>query len=65
MKLKKTITVIKYTVIIIFAVMGIGMVGGVPVQASNKNENTIELNIDLKNETNDEDNEILELEIKQ
>lgn len=64
-KLKKIHIIIKYTFIILVAVAGIGIVGGVPVQASNKNKKIIEVNVELMNDNQEDDNETLELEIKQ
>lgn len=63
MKFKKAISITKYSLLIIFAIIGIGVDGAVPVQNSKK-ENSLEVDIELVEERNDvEEEDMLELKL--
>lgn len=63
--MKKLMLLLKYTFLISVVVPGIGIVGAVPVQRPNKNQDKIEFNIELEDlkKTNDEQEQ--ELIVKQ
>lgn len=62
--LKKTIKLFGFILLIILASMGVGIGGDAPVLPTSKKEDSIEVKVELP-ESKDNENEVMELSIKQ
>lgn len=62
--LKKTIKLFGFVLLIILASVGVGIGGSAPVLPTSKKEDSIEVKVELQ-ESKDNENEVIELSIKQ
>ena len=64
-KIKKTLKLLGYIVLIVLGSIGIGIAGGAPIPVINRKKDKIEYLVELDESSTKEDSEFDELEIKQ